>query len=105
MTRVLPTFIAIGLILTGCSSEERQTVTRLRDDRPLPALTQAPANGQYGLYSIADPQPKVMYLLKKGDRLGFVTHDGQTFAVAGTNEVPIQTTPLVRSFAWRTINR
>src|SRR3954463_1102802 len=92
LNRSLATFVLASLIvaLTGCNMVQKgETVTKY-DAGQQPIMGQATADGQYSLYRTTDATPMVTYNLKAGDKLGFERPtDGQLYAVAGQNRVPV----------------
>jgi hypothetical protein len=89
--------------VAGCGAVSGgATVVKYKHNGPL-IMNEAPSDGAYGLYGTYDGNKQVEYVLKKGERLGFVERDGQKFAVAGKNEVPIKTNMVSRSVYWNRV--
>lgn len=97
----LRTLPLLFLFLGGCSGLVGDNIVKYeRGSLPLPP-TEAPSDARYALVYADDVSPQTQYTLRKGDRLGFIERDGKIFGVAGEIEVPVKTTPLVRSVYWR----
>jgi hypothetical protein len=75
--------LVLALGLAGCGAQGGET--RIKYERSgEPAMTTAPYDGEYALYTATDTTPKVVQRLRKGDRLGFERGDsGRVRAVAG----------------------
>ena len=94
--------LLLGMLAVGCSTfQPGQTIVKY--DRGSPTrMSTAPEDGQYALYGANDLRnPEVRHQLKQGDKIGFTERDGVTYAVAGNNESPIQTSKVTRSYYWR----
>src|SRR4051812_15323816 len=73
-----------SLCLTGCGAQKGMTMVKYEKGHEN-AMTTAPHDGEYALFTMTDLTPQVVQPLKKGDSLGFEPADnGQTRAVAGT---------------------
>jgi hypothetical protein len=93
------------LLMVGCANFQKgETVVKWSANDPA-RMAEAPTDGRYALYSGTDLRnPQVQYNLKKGDRLGFVTRDGKTYAVAGDNEQPVEVGTITKSYFWRKVS-
>ena len=91
----------LAALLGGCGAASTHNLVKYENgEMPVPP-TEAPADGTYGLYSTYDYNAKATYPLTKGDKLGFVKKgDKEVVAIAGSNEVPLQT-QWGKSFYWR----
>jgi hypothetical protein len=75
----------------GCAAVQPGDAIVKYEDDSAPIMTKAPSPGTYALFSSADVAPKTSVYLEKGDDLGFRRNsDGRLVAVAGKNEVPIE---------------
>jgi hypothetical protein len=102
MSRVTLGIVLIaGLLLAGCGLQPGKSVsTYNRGNQAI--VGEAPQDGSYALYKAGSTTPLATFTLKKGDKLGFRKgSDEKEFAVAGTNEVSIETSTLTRTFFWK----
>jgi len=77
----LATLIALTLLLSGCGSQEGETVMTAGPNSP-DNVGKAPYTGTYLLYTAASPNPTLTQKLNEGDTLGFRKNsDGQIVAV------------------------
>jgi hypothetical protein len=92
------------MFVAGCANFQKgQTVVKWEDGGPVRIGT-APGSAQYALFSGTDLRnPQITYMLKGGDRLGFVEKNGQVYAVAGDHEDVVQPTKMTKTFLWRKI--
>jgi hypothetical protein len=98
-------FVTMALLLVvGCANFQKgQTVVKWEDGGPL-RVGSAPGSAQYALFSGTDLRnPQITYMLKDGDRIGFIAKDGQIYAVAGDHEDLVQTTAMTKSYFWRKV--
>lgn len=79
--------LLISFLLAGCAQPGRALVKS--DKEGMERLTESSVSGQYVLYAEMDPTPEITCTLKKGDKLGFITENGKTWAVAGEKHVEI----------------
>ncbi len=92
MTKSLGLAAAIALLLgmIGCEGMQQGIGVISYDRGTPPILAKATVDGEYYLYSTTSTDPKVTYILHKGDPLGFKTgQTGQIIAVGGSAEVPL----------------
>lgn len=97
--------VAMGLMLiVGCANFQKgQAVVKWEEGGPL-RLSTAPGSGQYGLYSGTDVRnAEITYMIKDGERLGFIEKNGAVYAVAGEHEDIVQTTAVTKTYLWRKI--
>jgi hypothetical protein len=75
-------------LLAGCGAQPGKTVVKW--DGTADRMTEASNGGTYALYSSSATNPDITYPLAKGDKLGFVTENGKTYAVAGSHKDAIK---------------
>ena len=102
MIRTLTGVVVVAALVVGCASmQPGQTVVKWTKGSPM-RMAEAPSDGRYALFSGTDLRnAQVSYELNKGDKLGFMDRDGQTYAVAGDNETKVETGQVTKSYFWR----
>ena len=91
--------LTAGLFVAGCGAQSGRTIVKYDGKQAI--MNEAPANATYALYDSNDLEPKVRYVLRKGDPLGFRNQDGVTMAIAGTNEFEVDPSFLDGSLRWK----
>ncbi len=102
MSRItLGLVLVAGLLLAGCGLQPGKSVSTYNRGSQA-VVGEAPEDGTYALYKSGSTTPVASYTLKKGDKLGFKKNsDEREFGVAGSNEVPIETSALTRTYFWK----
>ena len=75
-------------LLAGCGAQPGKTVVKW--DGTADRMTEASKSGDYALYLSSATNPDISYALNKGDKLGFITDNGKTYAVAGQHRDEIK---------------
>lgn len=91
---------AFVLALAGCGAQPGRTVVKYEKGGET-RMTTAPDSATYALYSTTEATPKVMYRLRRGDKLGFKEEGGTIYAVAGSNQETIDATAMARNWYWK----
>jgi len=81
-------FLALSLLI-GCGAQPGKTVAKW--DGTADRMTEASKTGTYALYISTATNPDITYPLNRGDKIGFVTENGKTYAVAGTHKDEVKT--------------
>lgn len=91
--------LTAGLFVAGCGAQSGRTIVKYDGKQAI--MNEAPANATYALYDSNDLEPKVRYVLQKGEPLGFRNQDGVTMAIAGDNEFEVDPSFLDGSLRWK----
>jgi len=78
----------VMIALAGCGAQPGKTVVKW--DGAADRVTEAPTSANYALYQSSAANPDISYPLSKGEKLGFMTENGKTFAVAGSHKDEIK---------------
>src|SRR5947207_15742370 len=72
----------------GCGAQPGKTIVKW--DGTADRVTEAPQSATYALYQMSATNPDISYSLSKGDKLGFMSENGKSYAVAGSHKDQIK---------------
>lgn len=87
ISRKVAAGVLAGLLMAGCNQPGRSLVKS--DKAGLERMTDAPMGAIYALYGDMEQHPEISAMLKKGDKLGFITENSKRYAIAGEKKVEI----------------
>lgn len=85
-----------ALLIAGCNQPGRALVKS--DKAGLERMTDAPMGAIYALYGDMEQHPEISAMLKKGEKLGFVSENSKRYAIAGEKKVEINAD---KQYVWK----